>query len=144
MANIFGWTLSQRPASANESDVYTDLEKGSRYVFAENAWHLLPWAGTDLSDYVKKSALNAYAKKTDLTALEEAVRVTVAFDTDGGSAAPATQTITYNTVATQPANPTKADHNFLGWFLPDATEAFVFTTKVKNHITLTAHWEAAE
>lgn len=68
------------------------------------------------------------------------VEFTVTFDSDGGSAVSA-ETVEEGELATEPADPTKADNTFLGWFLGE-TE-YNFATPVTGNITLLAHWQAA-
>lgn len=79
-------------------------------------------------------------KTGDLEALANAVKVTVTFDSDGGSEVDA-QTVKYNTAAEEPEDPTRDDYTFAGWYLDE--DEFDFTTKVVEDITLTAHWTAA-
>jgi len=67
-----------------------------------------------------------------------ATKYTVTFDTDGGSTIDA-QTIEEGKTATKPANPTKKDHEFKGWYLDGKT--YDFSTKVTKNIVLTAKWE---
>jgi hypothetical protein len=69
---------------------------------------------------------------------------TVSFDADGGSPAPANQTIKAGDKAVAPAtNPGKANHDFLFWSLKDATTAYDFNTPVTGNITLYAKWTTA-
>ena len=64
----------------------------------------------------------------------------VTFDSDGGSDVTA-QSVRYNTTANKPADPTKNGKKFLGWFAPNATEAFDFAnTPIKAATALKAHW----
>jgi uncharacterized repeat protein (TIGR02543 family) len=56
------------------------------------------------------------AQSVTVTATYNINEYTVSFDTNGGSAAPASQTVNYNSTATAPANPTKDGYTFLGWF----------------------------
>ncbi len=63
----------------------------------------------------------------------------VTFDTDGGSTNPDTQTINYNDYVTKPADPTKIDCRFDGWY-NDSTKWIFTTDKVTDNIPLTAHW----
>jgi len=62
---------------------------------------------------------------------------TVTFDTDGGNAIPS-QKIIKDGTATEPANPTKNLHRFLGWSV-DSTP-FSFDTPITGDITITAKW----
>ena len=66
---------------------------------------------------------------------------TVSFNSNGGSTVNS-QSINYNTAATQPAAPTKTGYTFAGWF-SDAglTNAFSFSTAITANITLYAKWD---
>ena len=65
----------------------------------------------------------------------------VTFNVDGGSVV-ASQNINYGQKVTQPANPTKANHTFGGWFKDSAkTEAFDFATEtITANTTIYAKW----
>jgi uncharacterized repeat protein (TIGR02543 family) len=65
---------------------------------------------------------------------------TVTFNSNGGSAVNS-QSIQYNSAATQPPNPTRAGNTFAGWY-SDAglTSAFSFATPIIADITLFAKW----
>jgi uncharacterized repeat protein (TIGR02543 family) len=72
--------------------------------------------------------------------------VTISFDAQGGTPEPATKTVTVGQpYGTLPA-PTKADHNFLGWWTgPDATGTLVTATTtvlLTTDHTLHAKWQA--
>ena len=67
----------------------------------------------------------------------DTVRVTVTYDSDGGSAV-APQTVDWNTAATLPDAPTKEGYDFAGWYFGDT--AYDFSTPVKADLTLTAKW----
>ena len=45
-------------------------------------------------------------------------------------------------VSPTPTEPTKDFHNFLGWYLGEATEAYDFTTPVTGNLELRGKWEA--
>lgn len=70
---------------------------------------------------------------------------TVTFDLGGSpeGTAPDAQQVVSGEYASRPyATPTWSGHRFLGWFAPDASDAFAFTsTPITADITLTAHWE---
>lgn len=71
---------------------------------------------------------------------------TVTFNTDGGSAAPASQ-LRSGAPAARPADPTKSGQVFVGWFKDDGTRYYFSTReneKVTENLTLTAHWRDAE
>lgn len=72
------------------------------------------------------------------TLIPEPVNVTVKFDTNGGSDAPADQTFAEGGTASQPADPSKSGFTFDYWMLGE-TE-YDFTTPVTADITLVAHY----
>ncbi|MBQ6585854.1 MAG: InlB B-repeat-containing protein, partial [Coriobacteriales bacterium] len=71
-----------------------------------------------------------------------AVTVTVTFVTDKGEV-PAAQVIGAGTTATQPTAPTAEGFVFAGWFAPEASTAFDFSTPITGDLTLTAKWDTA-
>jgi uncharacterized repeat protein (TIGR02543 family) len=73
----------------------------------------------------------------------EAVTYTVTFDTDGGSSV-ADQTIAAGGKVVKPADPTKADNTFSGWYSNAAkTKVWNFNTgTVDSDMTLYAKWTA--
>ena len=73
----------------------------------------------------------------------EPEKVTVTFNSDGGSAVKA-QEIDKGAKATKPADPTKEGYEFKGWFLGEATTEFDFNTAINENITLKAKWEKVE
>ena len=66
----------------------------------------------------------------DIAALFALAKVSVTFDSDGGSEV-ASQLIPYDTTATEPEDPTKEGYTFVGWLLDADT-------------VLTASWVADE
>ena len=64
-------------------------------------------------------------------------KMTVTFDTDGGSAIEAVK-VDYDTAVEMPAAPTKDGFVFSGWTLND--EAYDFSKPVTSNIMLTAQW----
>jgi len=69
---------------------------------------------------------------------EPTPQVTVTFDTNGGSTAPANQTFNKGLTATEPADPSKEGFEFDYWTLNGVE--YVFTTPVNEDITLIAHY----
>lgn len=67
---------------------------------------------------------------------------TITFDADGGSAV-ADVTVKHNTKAEKPADPTKDDNDFMGWFYGDPAVAFDWDANVTQNYALVAHWQAA-
>ncbi len=66
---------------------------------------------------------------------------TVTFDADGGTPAPAAQTVQKGSTATAPAEPTKDGFTFAGWTLGGS--AYDFATPVTGNITLVASWTSS-
>ena len=65
-------------------------------------------------------------------------KVTVTFDSDGGSAIAAVELEKGETVS-KPTDPVKEGSDFEGWYLGDS--AYNFSQPVSNSITLKAHWK---
>ena len=74
-----------------------------------------------------------------LTAKWDRVSHTVSFNTDGGTAVE-NQTVYDGNLITKPANPTKENHRFIGWYNGELAWDFDFGI-VKSDLTLTARWE---
>ncbi len=64
---------------------------------------------------------------------------TVTFNTDGGSTVNSAK-VEYNNKVSQPADPTKKGHTFLGWYVGESKWDFA-TNVVTEDITLTAKWQ---
>jgi uncharacterized repeat protein (TIGR02543 family) len=67
---------------------------------------------------------------------------TVTFDSNGGSDVAKITGILSRTTITLPANPTKSDNDFIGWFFDDGTFSSEFTslTPVTKNLTVYARW----
>ncbi|RRJ94614.1 hypothetical protein Ga0100231_009920 [Opitutaceae bacterium TAV4] len=64
---------------------------------------------------------------------------TVAFNSEGGSPTPGSQTVNHGATATEPTPaPTKAGYTFAGWY--NGVNVYSFSTPVTGTLTLTAHW----
>ncbi|MBQ9736870.1 MAG: InlB B-repeat-containing protein [Clostridia bacterium] len=75
---------------------------------------------------------------------EVKVPCTVSFDTDGGSTV-ASQTVNKGSKVIAPAQPTKANHSFTGWYTDSACKnKYNFDTAVTTSFTLYAGWEEVE
>jgi uncharacterized repeat protein (TIGR02543 family) len=77
-----------------------------------------------------------------LTAHWTAIDYTVTFNADGGTPTPDAQTVAYGNKVTAPAEPTKDDYTFAGWFNGDLQWDFGINTMGAGDMTLTAHWTA--
>lgn len=89
---------------------------------------------------------NYYGKAAQVLVTLEAVskpveQCTVTFDTLGGNEI-ASQTVIKGNKATKPANPTRTDATFAGWYTDDAwTKPFDFSTPITDDITIYAGWD---
>ena len=71
----------------------------------------------------------------------EILLYTVTFDyNDGGTTAALEVDVEDGNKVTEPANPTRDEYTFDGWFAAGASNAFNFDTPITNNITLVAHW----
>ena len=69
-------------------------------------------------------------------------KFTVSFNTNGGSSI-ASQTINAGEKVTKPADPTKANNKFAGWYCDSAlTQPYDFSSQVLSSFTLYAKWTA--
>ncbi|NLB90113.1 MAG: hypothetical protein GX786_02685, partial [Clostridiales bacterium] len=72
----------------------------------------------------------------------EAMKHTVTFNSNGGSAVEATQVL-HEERLTEPAKPTRTGYDFAGWYTDTALEnKYDFATPVTSSFTLYAKWEA--
>jgi len=67
---------------------------------------------------------------------------TVTFNSNGGSTVNNITGVESGTTINKPADPTRNNHTFDGWF--DGNTLFVFTTPITQNITLTARWTRTE
>ena len=109
----------------------------SGYQFKE--WQVVSGGVTITSDKFTIGTANVVVKAI----FEEvpANRYTVTFETNGGSAV-VSQSVTDGSKATKPADPTKTDYTFDGWYA-DATfaKAFDFNTAITADTTIYAKWK---
>jgi len=144
MADLIKGKLSSRPINAPVGTLFWDEDTNITYVYDDAAWSIYPGSGR--GNWATKAELDSAVDALTLriAALEGAVKVSVSFNTDGGSEAPATQTVAYGDTATEPADPTKASKVFAGWYSRYSVTAWDFTTRVYTDLELTAHWVDAE
>ena len=100
-----------------------------------------------------KQSVTVYAKyynsNDDLSGTQETKTIfyrsediyTVTFNANGHGTAPAAQTVSQGSKATQPAAPTATGYTFGGWYTDaNCTNAFDFNTAINANITLYAKW----
>lgn len=94
--------------------------------------------GTDSSKFVSGVG---YQKTESGNCITFAVATyTVTFRTNGGSAVPA-QTVTHNSTASKPGDPTRSGYTFAGWYSDEGlTTAYDFNAPVTQNLTLFAKW----
>ena len=88
---------------------------------------------------------DAHSKKCtiELSGTATLPTYTVTFDANGHGTAPAAQTVSQGSKATQPAAPTATGYTFGGWYREaGCTNAFDFNTAINANITLYAKWTA--
>lgn len=96
--------------------------------------------GYDLfTDKEFKTAYTAKEVTANIELYAKAKKMTVKFDSDGGSAV-ADAEVDYNTVVAKPTDPTLDGSTFQGWILDG--KAYDFNAKVTKDITLKATWKA--
>jgi uncharacterized repeat protein (TIGR02543 family) len=71
-----------------------------------------------------------------------ATTYSITFNSNGGSSVQAITGITSGSTILLPENPTKADHNFVGWFIDNETfqNQFTSTTVITSNVTVFANW----
>ena len=93
--------------------------------------------------YIYSSKFSTYAVAYDTVSTGTSggtIRYTVKFDTDGGSAV-SSKTVTRNSKATEPADPTKDGYTFDGWYSDkNFTAVYDFNQPVTKNLTLYAKW----
>ena len=145
-------TIVHGNKATRPTDPTKDSTETENYTF--DNWYTSTDGGTSLSDTsfdfdtaITKD-ITLYAKWT-----ATAITHTVTFNTNGGSTAPAEQTIVHGNKAAKPTNPTKAateteTYAFDNWYTStDGGEtlsetAFDFDTAIEGDITLYANWTA--
>lgn len=116
------------PTPATITQAASDLTAGTQYelrIYAIDAY------GKISDDYISK---------TFITTLDGGSLYAVTFDSRGGSAVDQ-QIVTSGATVTSPADPTRSDYEFKGWYADAArTTAWDFTTPVTADTTLYAGW----
>ena len=79
-----------------------------------------------------------FESQTKTVEIPKIATYTVTFDADGGTPAPASQTVAQGAKATEPTAPTKTGYTFGGWY-NDSTK-YDFSTPVTANLTLKAKW----
>ena len=108
------------------TSIFTDIPAGYELV----------WTG-DLA--IENGAVRVEVRPVTTPPVEKTFTVT--FDSNGGSAV-ASQTVKEGEKAVKPANPTRSNYTFEGWFTDKTLKnAYDFNTPVTGDITLYADWD---
>ena len=92
-----------------------------------------------VSDYSGRITGGTFYGTVSGVVIEDSAKVTVTFDSDGGSSV-TEQKILRGQKASEPTAPTKDGYIFDGWYNGSATSSYDFDTPVIENITLTAKW----
>ena len=139
------YDLNNNGAHLTNSDTFvTDNEYQVRIHFTANTgYEIANGASYTINDTPNYSTFDT-AKQRGMIFVATAPAVTtytVTFDSAGGSAVTA-QSIEAGQKATKPADPTKANYAFAGWYSDSGlTQAFDFNTPITGDITLYAKWD---
>ncbi|HAU88071.1 MAG TPA: hypothetical protein DCW90_22125, partial [Lachnospiraceae bacterium] len=138
---------------------YADLEKAIQTAgkTLEDQVYLAPYTSESIKAYgrITEEAKVMIANNTatcaddvnELVALLEnpletlvKKKLTVTFETNGGTLI-ASQTVTYGESARKPANPTRTDFIFAGWYTDEGfSKTYVFTSQVKQDTVIYVKW----
>lgn len=69
------------------------------------------------------------------------VKHTVTLNYNDGETPAGSLTVVDGNTAVKPADPTRGKYTFLGWFVGDTDNEYVWSTAVTDDITLKAHWQ---
>ena len=97
--------------------------------------------GDDTVDFRPGDIITNISEDLELNAVWDVIICTVSFDSDGGSAV-ATKYVEHGSKVTKPADPTKANYTFVGWY--NGETLYDFDTPVTSDITLKAVWKLNE
>jgi uncharacterized repeat protein (TIGR02543 family) len=100
------------------------------------------WTGTDLTEATQKVTIAKGSTGNKSYRATWTERVTITFNTNGGSNVASVTQDSGNTV-TKPADPTRTGYGFDGWYSDeDLGTEYDFSTEVTRDITLYAKWTA--
>ena len=97
--------------------------------------------GNGTVDFKPGDTITNISEDLELKAVWDVIICTVSFDSDGGSAV-ATKYVEHGSKVTKPADPTKANYTFVGWY--NGETLYNFDTPVTSDITLKAVWKLNE
>lgn len=129
-----------QPTPATQKVKENEMAKAPETNPTKKGYTFKEWKkGEETFDFSKPITEN-----TALKAAWEAKDVKITFDVDGGSSAPASQTVKFGEKAKAPTDPTKSGYTFAGWYNGD--KKFDFNTPINEEgpINLKAKWNPIE
>ena len=131
------WTMSPKAAEDNGYQVYTIVTYSSvlQSMHAYMREHVFP------TIYLKDNTYFTEGRGTDTEPYKIDLMYRVTFDTDGGSTVDTQEYFGDDEVykAVKPANPTKENYTFLGWFTENGEE-YNFDNQLTGIVNLKAKW----
>ncbi|NLY21494.1 MAG: hypothetical protein GXZ08_09460 [Tissierellia bacterium] len=132
----------------NLGDGGTTENKTKYEVYVNSPWNeiaapiITPKEGKTFTGWDKTVPTTGEIKiSTEFNAQYDTNKYTVTFNSNGGSDI-ASETVEHGNKVTKPADPTKANHTFGGWYTDtEFTKAYDFNSEVKNAFTLYAKWD---
>lgn len=128
---------------ANQGIVEGNSANLSANTFTRTGYTFSGWALTSDGEvaYADQASLTMGSANVNLYAKWTINQYTATFNSNGGSSV-ASQTKDYNSLLTQPSNPTRTGYSFVGWYKEAAlTNAWAFATdRITANITLYAKW----
>lgn len=141
-SDVEAQTIISGETATKPADPTKDGFTFAGWYAGETAFDFTTAITADTTLKAKWTATKVPEPKLDPEPEPEVKSYKVTFDTDGGSTAPAEQTVTAGSKATKPVDPTKEGFTFEGWFAGET--AFDFTSPITADTTLKAKWTAIE
>lgn len=120
----------------------TEFELPKKENLNRQGYQFLGWKDKDTNKPVEKISADATGTKS-VVAQWTANTYTVAFNANGGTVTPETQTVTYGSTYGELPTPTRKGYTFVGWYTEQnggtKVMADIVVTTTEDH-TLYAHW----
>ena len=134
--NPNGGTVSTASKTVTYSSTYGDLPNPSREGYDFAGWYTSASGGSKVTSSTQVTATADHTLYAHWTAKS----YTVTFNSSGGSSV-ASQTVEHGKTASKPADPSKGNKAFGGWYTDEnLTSQFNFNSKITGNITLYAKW----
>lgn len=141
-----GETISKLPTPTKDGYKFVGwYYNGSKFsldtVITKDILLTAKWEKEEEKDKDKENSSTNSSNSSNNTNSDKTVNYTITFNSNGGTSVKK-QTVSKNSKAVQPTNPTKDGYKFVGWY--NGNTKFNFDTKITANITLTAKWEKVE